>query len=791
VYHGQVILSTRSGGAHEEMAIPVALRVLAFAQVDSGRHDLSYTLPQPEGYFIGEYYRPWGYTTDDAWKAGVSADLADMRDHGMTTVGLCFGLDTAKAVFQDHAFDLGLDGTTRFEHFMDTYVALGFAAPIVILSDSGQGAASKVADYGTPEYDVAYKAFWTTVQQTCRDRGWPELIVQPVDEPGWKDKTAQERNTRLLKLLKEIPGMRTEQDGPGDGYFRNVAGPWADLWNYNGSIEAFDKIRAIRQDHLVMFYNNDVESYRPEVDRYVAGFFQKAADIDGVFNWEYRGGRGSLYNDQDGPSGDWVHNYPAAEESKGGPSLAWEAAREGVDDLRYLVAFEFWRDQASSLCGLAPHLPDARERHAYLIESIKAMPGVRGRAQWTEHWTPAEAARLGRAHDPEADGYVGGFLKHPNGWTLADYQRARWLLACNTLELMQDMPGVTIIDAPPEPASLGQPEMALLGCVTYPREKLDTPEGAVASTEALIIPELSAAPELDGQFDEPAWHEAYRIEGFVPNTGTGTLEAQTRALVGWHGEYLYIAVDCEEPNMGGLVADCLEDGENTWMDDCIEIFFDPGVSLSRYAHLAFNAKGVQWSKSISGFPWEERVPVGAACGERAWSIEVAVSLAEVLQAGADLGFNVCRERRAGAQLELSCWRPTGGRFAMPTKFAHVRLANAPKNIAVAAPGAQSHLKLRRSDAFAFVNDRLSIDFEWTGEPALLEQGRLRFDLLFAEGSSVQAELEPPVPLRATVILGVENAPPGQGWLGLELVGETGRILDTASAPCWVLPPVVD
>ncbi|MBT3291797.1 MAG: hypothetical protein HN380_30925, partial [Victivallales bacterium] len=258
--------------------LPIRIRVLPF------------TLPEPKDMFLGEYYQgPRLADTPELKREFLERDMRDMRAQGMTSIGLCFGVDTKPATFADGKAKLVFDGSSLFEHCMNLYVEMGFPAPIVLLSDSGQGFAAKSeAAFGSPEYKQYYQAFWRAMQAECKARGWPELIVQPVDEPGWQDQKAKDRNTTLLKWLKEIPGMRTEQDGPPDGYFRQVAGPHADMWNYNGGIDKESVVaEAKAKGHLIVLYNCDVESYRPEAQRYVSGFFQKRADIHGCFNWAY------------------------------------------------------------------------------------------------------------------------------------------------------------------------------------------------------------------------------------------------------------------------------------------------------------------------------------------------------------------------------------------------------------------------------------------------------------------------------------------------------------------------
>ena len=146
---------------------------------------LPWRLPEAEGLLYGEYYRPQGGAT--APRERVRADLADMRRQGMTSVGLCFGVEPSSYTRDGDKFTFQFKGDTLFDAFMEEYVALGFREPVILLSDSGQGAAAALGAMGTPGFDQAYANFHTALAAAVKAKGWPELIVQPVDEPGWQD----------------------------------------------------------------------------------------------------------------------------------------------------------------------------------------------------------------------------------------------------------------------------------------------------------------------------------------------------------------------------------------------------------------------------------------------------------------------------------------------------------------------------------------------------------------------------------------------------------------------------
>ena len=752
LYHCDVLLKADGN----TIRLPLRVRVLPFA------------LPEAEGHFIGDYYRAYGYKEGEEGIERMREDLADMRGRGMTSVGLCFGLDTEKVVIEEGKVDLGLDGSSRFEQFMDLYRDLDFPMPVIMLSDSGQGVAGRAGEYGSPEHDAAYKAFWQTVQATCKERGWPELIVQPVDEPGWQSQEHRDRNVYYLKLLKQIPGMRTEVDGPGDTYFHEVAGPYADVWNYNGAVAPFDKLAEYKKEHIITIYNNDVEGYRPEVQRYVTGIFQLAAGINGAYNWEYRGGRNDLYNDFDGSSGDWVHNYLPQGDSLGGPSLGWEGARDGVDDLRYFILLDSWLARAREARRDAPAIRYAEELLAYLLESIDAAPAVRGRANWT--FSAGKDREGFESSDPAADRFIGGFLKQPNGWTPRDYARSREAVGYAIYNLMLAVETDTMMAG----AVLGRGRnLQFLGAVAYPEDPVARTAVQRGQSVTQPVAKLSEAPKIDGHLDEAVWKEAKFVEKFVPISGEGDVSAQTEAWVGWHGESLFVGVRCVEPQMGSIVAQCQEDGEPVYTDDCVEIFLDPALSKSEFAQFAVNAKGVQWARDTKGIPWKERVPVAASLGENEWCVEVALPLKYVLASGPVFGFNVARERRAGGSLELSCWRPTGGQFGVPTRFAALELQEADDVVAGLPVSQAGLLMLREAPALAFPFDVITLDVLWKGEPAVLNGAQVRAELTSAGGVVEPVAFPAPGATRFTAAIRLDYAPVGVAALTLRLIAADG------------------
>lgn len=646
-YEGSVVLQ-RANGA--EVTLPLRLRVLP------------YRLQEPQDMYWGEYYVRPRFAKDDAEViALLRPHMTDMRQHGMTSVGLCFGPPTANAKFlADGTCQLNLDGTSPYEKFMDLYKELKYPAPVVLLSDSGQSAASQGAPTAarlSPEWDRCYKSYWIAMQQEHKKRGWAEVIVQPVDEPGWQSREDKDRNVHCLKLLKQIPGMRTEQDGPGDDYFHNEAGPYADLWNYNGAISSPQVVsKAQGEGRTVLLYNCDVESYRPEVDRYTAGWFQLRSGASGCYNWAYISYGGTPYNDQDHSSGDWMHVYPPMPGEPGGPSTGWTGAREGIDDYKYAYTLRqaIRRAEASANPTAKRAATEAQAEYDALLTSIDYSPSVRGRAAWTQ--TGADA---------EGNPTVAGTLKLPNGWEHADYDRARWRVAMATWNVLAALGDVQQLPSP-QIAATG-PRAGLVSDVRWTTAP-QAPATTVSAGRQVTIPIWTQGPALDGDLTDAIWAKAARLDPFTINTGRGTPQQATDVLVGADSKNLYVAATCHEDNIAHLTAKVTRDGENVWEDDCLELFIDPTLSRSQFRQVIVNPLGVQsWNNSVDR-KWRAASVAKAKVGTDRWTVEWALPLADLGLTGGQFGLNVCRERRPMETLELSCWAPTGGSFGQPDRF---------------------------------------------------------------------------------------------------------------------------
>lgn len=646
LYEGSVVVSAANG---KQSSIPLQVRVLP------------YKLQEARYMLWGEYYlRPALDKTPEAKRAAVERDLADQRAHGMTSVGLCFGMEKGDYKVEGTKVTVNPDPNGLYSHFMETYKKLGFPTPVIQLSDDGQSAAG-VFKLGSPEWAETYKNFWIAVAALHKERGWPEMIVQPVDEPGWQGPDERSRNLLCLKTLKEIPGQRTEQDGPGDAYFLLEAGPYADVWNFNGALEEDSIIKkAQSQGKIVTSYNNDVESYRPEMGRYCNGFYQLRAGGRGTYNWAYISFAGNPYDDQDAETGSWMHVYlPMPEIGEvGGPSTGWEGARAGVDDYNYANTLQ--RAIERGLKSRSPRARAAAKAGQATLDQVLSSIEYNFRTRGTAAFA---------SEKPAADGSkrVFGALKVPNGWDFETYDRSRWQLAAATMDIMAALgetaatPARKPTAAMPAGALMQEPHWSL-----RPADKI----GNLGGQKQVSIPILETAPVCDGDLSDPVWQKAAKLGDFTMMDGRNKPSQQTRVSVCTDGKTLYFGVECLEENIANITARIAEDGGPVWNDDDIEIFIDPTLQRSSFLQICINSLGkVFWSHPTDK-TWRPAVERGARVDKpgKRWFVELGIPMSSLGLTSNVFGLNVARERRPLESLELSSWSPTGQGFGVPSRF---------------------------------------------------------------------------------------------------------------------------
>ncbi len=647
IYKGSVTITSDNG----KQKVPITVRVLPFK------------LPELKDNLQGIYYNAGG-----GWlpaKEQVKFDLNDMRDHGMTSIGLCTGIDSTSYKVSGTQVAFDFKGNTAFEYIMDTTRDLGFPAPLITICDNGQWADTQ--EYASPAYAEMYINFWKGIYQAGNAKGWNPIYIQPEDEVGWRTQADRDRNTYLLGLLKKA-GLKTEVDGPSDGYFNTIAGPLSDIWNYCGTLGPDDTVKqAQAEGKIVTVYNFDCGGFTPEVQRWARGLFNWKHNLKGSYNWMYRGGNGSIFDDQDAIIGDWVHYYPSRPGHPGGPTMGWEASREGIDDLKYIRLLE-------SLINTASHKPGkpakaAKIAHTVLM-NIKNLlsshpDSTANRVEWARKLDPEAALKekLISKIDPEVNWYYTGDLKYSSGIPLQSYDTIRWSIAEQCVNLLNAMGKTGPLPPVDKPKSGKVKKRISVG-------KTNNSGSQETSTRPIVkVPTLNSAPTLDGAVEtDPGWKNAKRVS-LTLSSGLGKPQQATEAMFGLIGSNMYISFICHEDRIDDIVAKEMVDSDNVWQDDCVEVFIDPKHTEKTFYQVVANSRGAVYRKAPDGFDWKTDIKaVGKVEKDnRRWIVEMCISLRDV-DLGNRIGLNFCRERRPLNIYELSSWAVTGRTFRIPERF---------------------------------------------------------------------------------------------------------------------------
>ena len=131
---------------------------------------------------------------------------------------------------------------------------------------------------------------------------------------------------------------------------------------------------------------------------------------------------------------------------------------------------------------------------------------------------------------------------------------------------------------------------------------------------------------------------------------------------------MYIAFECAESNLPGLVARHAQRGAPLYQDDDVEVFvLPPGQPAA--LQLAVNALGTQSDNADNDGPWQ----AAARKTANGWGVEMLLPFAALKVAGPPApgtawGFQFGRQQKGKG--EVSSWT-TGAAFNAPDRFGEV------------------------------------------------------------------------------------------------------------------------
>lgn len=207
---------------------------------------------------------------------------------------------------------------------------------------------------------------------------------------------------------------------------------------------------------------------------------------------------------------------------------------------------------------------------------------------------------------------------------------------------------------------------------------------------------------IDGQASEEAWQDAEATEPFSLWDGDPAVHS-TRARLLWDARNLYVAVECNDPDIQGTMS---ARDQNLWEEnEVVELFADANGDERCYLEFEINPLNTVLDLiipeaggggSLVGKKcWDAKgmetavVPVHGTTpdvGDIGWSVEMAIPLEDFLDApncppreGDEWRVNLYRVDQSNGEVEFQAWSPTHTEepsFHVPDQFGILRFTEA-------------------------------------------------------------------------------------------------------------------
>jgi hypothetical protein len=342
VYHSKIRLEDDAGSGVD---IPLRVRILPFKLTSKG-------LPRFGSFLSG---------------AGFAAgEWAFMKRYGLDALQWFWGSHEIAIHNQDG--NLRLD-FTRYDQFVDGMKLAGMKGPLVLslgnswmghyeirlaeafglslLRREFEGRVVTIADFTDPRWERVWVEGLRLIFAHARKAEWPELALLIHDEPTKHIMAYHPYKYHLVK--KHFP------DVPVYGVFfqpEKDPGPLlksSDILVANRDLE---RIKALARNHGKRFwtYNNVCADESFGKVRLLFGQIPSYYESEVMWFWSWNYWIGNAWDDFDGrgeadtgpaqSDADWIAVYPSIDGVKPVRTLAIEAAREAIDDVRYLATLK-------------------------------------------------------------------------------------------------------------------------------------------------------------------------------------------------------------------------------------------------------------------------------------------------------------------------------------------------------------------------------------------------------------------------------------------------------------------
>lgn len=443
-------------------------------------------------------------------------------------------------------------------------------------------------------------------QKVKKEKDWPDIFYYMCDEPNHPVRIALTKP--FFKMLNEekvgtfipamYPTMRTLENAGMKGIRCYSTG-------YH-PVKVLQK--QIKEDkdtgNQYWTYSNNA-IYNPFLmrkSRFQYGFFMWCFGFKGITACTWNDTWLNPYNELHGRTGD----LGATKDVDGPcPVIQWEAAREGVDDLKYIHTLENLIQQGLKSDNSSIRKVAEKARNELKSFKEKIDPDIR------KYVFIDPDTNLPRYNAPV--------------WKPGEYDINRKVIANYALKLYE------LLNNGKKPnVELTQKSFSVPNRVQAPKEK-------EVEKRILTCVHADTPPKIDGKADDKIWKKAPVFTDFkqLDVKGNATdlkAKEQTRVQFGWDDKYLYICAVCDQKNL-----DILKNNKiKLWDGDRLEVFIDCNNDKKTFLQLVTNVKDDKFSCNYEfngdinravkvNYPKPVWLSKGII-GPESWTIEIAIPL---------------------------------------------------------------------------------------------------------------------------------------------------------------------
>jgi len=187
------------------------------------------------------------------------------------------------------------------------------------------------------------------------------------------------------------------------------------------------------------------------------------------------------------------------------------------------------------------------------------------------------------------------------------------------------------------------------------------PVGELALTRTALARLLTECPLVNGRLDEAAWKGASVLTPLCRAGSARIAAPRTVAMAGYYAGFLYVGVQCDEPNPERRTGIPRARDQCSPEDDCVEVLLDSMLERDGIKAILVNPAGAVADYAVAGqgrdIGWDIECVAAAAPTATGWAVEIGIPRRALDNPINDIiGFNIVRRRRGTAGEPFS-WNP--------------------------------------------------------------------------------------------------------------------------------------